>query len=160
MAMKIAITRLKGKDEKDKEYCARYGHDCFIVSPLTAKVHDDRVASFVKAVEREDFDCIFFTSALPAQIIAPLITRRPRVIAIGPQTARILKSHGIDCETLPTYYSRDFVPYLGIGLKVKELVFQGLMYQIPTSLRRFQRPGDCHRDQVLLACAYGADPRP
>ncbi len=120
-AMKIAITRLKGKDEKDKEYCARYGHDCFIVSPLIAKVHEDRVASFVKAVEREDFDCIFFTSALPAQIIAPLITRRPRVIAIGPQTARILKSHGVDCETLPTYYSRDFVPYLGNWIKGKRI---------------------------------------
>ncbi len=121
MAMKIAITRLKGKEEKDKEYCAQYGHECFIVTPLTAKVHDDRVASFVKAVEREDFDCIFFTSALPAQIIAPLITHRPRVIAIGPQTARILKSHGVDCETLPTYYSRDFVPYLGSWIKGKRI---------------------------------------
>ncbi len=121
MAMKIAITRLKGKEEKDNEYCASYGHECFIVSPLTAKVHNERVASFVKAVEREDFDCIFFTSALPAQIIAPLITRRPRVIAIGPQTARVLKSHGVDCETLPTYYSRDFVPYLGNWISGKKI---------------------------------------
>jgi len=121
MAMKIAITRLKGKEEKDQEYCARYGHECFIVTPLTAKVHNDRIASFVKSVEREDFDCIFFTSALPAQIIAPLISRRPRVIAIGPQTARILKSHGVDCETLPTYYSRDFVPYLGSWIKGKRI---------------------------------------
>ena len=119
--MKIAITRLKGKEEKDREYCARYGHDCFNISPLAAKVHDDLVASFVSAVDHEEFDCIFFTSALPAQIIAPLLSRWPRVIAIGPQTARVLKSQGIDCETLPSYYSRDFVPYLGSWIRGKRI---------------------------------------
>ena len=73
MAMKIAITRLKGKEGKDQEYCHKYGHECIIVSPLAAKVNRDRVSAFVKAAENDEFDCIFFTSALPAQIIAPLL---------------------------------------------------------------------------------------
>jgi uroporphyrinogen-III synthase len=120
-AMKIAITRLKGKEGKDKEYCSQYGHECIIVSPLTAKVTKDRVSAFVKAAENNEFDCIFFTSALPAQIIAPLLSHWPRVIAIGPQTARVLKSYRIECETLPTYYSRDFVPYLGAWIKGKRI---------------------------------------
>jgi uroporphyrinogen-III synthase len=121
MAMKIAITRLKGKEGKDQEYCQKYGHDCIIVSPLAAKVNTDRVTAFVKSAENNEFDCIFFTSALPAQIIAPLITHWPRVIAIGPQTTRVLKSAGVACETLPTYYSRDFVPYLGTWIKGRRI---------------------------------------
>jgi uroporphyrinogen-III synthase len=120
-AMKIAITRLKGKEGKDQELCTRYGHECIIVSPLAAKVNKERVTEFVRAAENNEFDCIFFTSALPAQIIAPLITHWPRVIAIGPQTARVLKSYGVECETLPTYYSRDFVPYLGSWIKGKRI---------------------------------------
>ena len=71
MAMKIAITRLKGKEGTDQEYCHKYGHECIIVSPLAAKVNRDRVSAFVKAAENDEFDCIFFTSALPAQIISP-----------------------------------------------------------------------------------------
>jgi uroporphyrinogen-III synthase len=117
-AMKIAITRLKGKEGKDQEYCQKYGYECIIVSPLAAKVNRDRVS---ESAEGDEFDCIFFTSALPAQIIAPLLTHWPRVIAIGPQTTRVLKSFGIDCETLPTYYSRDFVPYLGNWIKGKKI---------------------------------------
>lgn len=121
MAMKIAITRLKGKEGTDQEYCHKYGHECIIVSPLAAKVNRDRVSAFVKAAENDEFDCIFFTSALPAQIIIPLLQHWPRVIAIGPQTTRVLKSAGVTCETLPTYYSRDFVPYLGTWIKGKRI---------------------------------------
>jgi uroporphyrinogen-III synthase len=72
-------------------------------------------------VDRNEFDCLFFTSALPAKIIAPLLNRFPRVIAIGPQTAKELRQHEIDCETLKSFYSRDFVPYLGDWIKGKHI---------------------------------------
>ncbi|NYT05342.1 MAG: uroporphyrinogen-III synthase [Methanomicrobiales archaeon] len=111
--MKIAITRLKEKAGRDRALCAEYGHECVSVSPLHAEVYGERVASFAASVNRGAFDAVFFTSALPARLIGPLLVRWPRVIAIGPQTAATLSGFGIDCETLPSYYSRDFAPYLG-----------------------------------------------
>jgi len=117
--MKIAITRLKEKAGHDTALCRTYGHDCFTVSPLRAEVYEDRVAEFISRANREEFDCIFFTSALPAQIIAPLLERWPRVIAIGPQTAKTLEGAGITTETLPNFYSKAFAPYLGSWLKDK-----------------------------------------
>lgn len=111
--MMIAVTRLKEKAGKDTELCKKYGHTCRIVSPMEAKVYTDRVLDFAARVNRNEFDCIFFTSALPAQSIGPLLERWPRVVAIGPQTAKTLSDFGIECETLPTFYSRDFAPYLG-----------------------------------------------
>jgi uroporphyrinogen-III synthase len=75
-------------------------------------MHEDEITEFVKEAANNAFDCIFFTSALPAKIIAPLLKKGPRVIAIGPQTAKELEQAGIGCEMLPGFYSRDFVPYL------------------------------------------------
>jgi uroporphyrinogen-III synthase len=115
--MKIAITRLLNKAAGDQELCARYGHECTTVSPLRSNLNMDRVQEFTAAADRGEFDCIFFTSALPAEIIAPLLKQWPRVIAIGPKTAETLKKYGIDSETLPTFYSRDLVPYLGSWIK-------------------------------------------
>jgi uroporphyrinogen-III synthase len=117
IAMKIAITRLENKAAGDRALCASYGHDCYTVSPLRADIRMERVALFVDAVHRNEFDCLFFTSALPAGIIAPRLTRWPRVIAIGPKTAEILRESGIEAEVLPAFYSRDFVPYLGDWLR-------------------------------------------
>jgi uroporphyrinogen-III synthase len=111
--MKIAVTRLAGKEKDDASRCARYGHECYSVHPLTSEVREAVVDAFVQEAEDGKFDCIFFTSALPAQIIASRLNRFPRVIAIGPQTAKALQHFEIDCETLPSFYSRDFVPYLG-----------------------------------------------
>ena len=119
--MKIAITRLRGKDTDDSRRCAEFGHTCYTVSPLEAQVHEDRIEEFVREVNAGRYDCIFFTSALPAKIIAPLLGTWPRVVAIGPQTAGILKSRGIPCEVLPHYYSRDFVPYLGAWIDGKRI---------------------------------------
>ena len=111
--MKIAVTRVAGKEGTDSARCAKFGHDCYSVHPLKSELKQDVVTAFIQAVDRGDFDCLFFTSALPAQIIAPLLNRFPRVIAIGPQTAQALHRYEIECEILPTFYSRDFVPYLG-----------------------------------------------
>ena len=115
--MKIAITRLENKAAGDHALCASYGHDCSTVSPLRSEIRMEKVTRFVDAVHRDEFDCLFFTSALPAMIVAPRLTRWPRVIAIGPKTAEILGESGIEAEVLPAYYSRDFVPYLGDWLR-------------------------------------------
>jgi uroporphyrinogen-III synthase len=120
-AMKIAVTRLKGKDSQDALFCARFGHTCYSVSPLRAVIYEERIASFIEAVEKNAFDCLFFASALPAAIIAPRLSRWPRVIAIGPQTARTLNASGVACEVLPGFYSRDLVPYLGEWIRGKRI---------------------------------------
>jgi uroporphyrinogen-III synthase len=119
--MRIAVTRLAGKEKNDAERCALYGHTCYSVHPLRSKIKKREITHFVKAVDRNEFDCLFFTSALPAKIIAPLLNRFPRVIAIGPQTAKELRQNEIDCETMKSFYSRDFVPYLGDWIKGKHI---------------------------------------
>ena len=111
--MRIAVTRLREKAGKDAETCRRYGHECYTVSPLIARVYEDRVKEFVTKANADEFDCIFFTSALPAQVVGPLLQVRPEMVAIGPQTAKTLTDMGFDCETLPDFYSRDFAPYMG-----------------------------------------------
>ncbi|MDD1680164.1 MAG: uroporphyrinogen-III synthase, partial [Methanoregula sp.] len=105
--MKIAVTRLAGKEKSDAARCAASGHSCYSVHPLRSAIREDIITEFVDAADRGEFDCIFFTSALPAKIIAPRMGRFPRVIAIGPQTAKELRLHDIDCEVLTSFYSRD-----------------------------------------------------
>lgn len=119
--MIIAVTRLIGKEESDKARCAQYGHSCYSVHPLRSEITQDVITAFVAAVDNGEFDCIFFTSALPAKLIAPHLTRVPRVIAIGPQTAKELRRFEVECETLQSFYSRDFVPYLGDWIKGKTI---------------------------------------
>jgi uroporphyrinogen-III synthase len=119
--MKIAVTRLLGKEKSDAARCEKAGHTCYSVHPLRSELREAEIAEFVKGVANNEFDCIFFTSALPAKIIAPLLKNFPRVIAIGPQTAKELEQSGIGCETLPTFYSRDFVPYLGDWIRGKHI---------------------------------------
>jgi predicted rRNA pseudouridine synthase len=119
--MKIAVTRLAGKEKSDAARCAESGHCCYSVHPLRSEIRENAIATFIDAVERGEFDCIFFTSALPAKIIAPRMGRFPRVIAIGPQTAKELRQHDIDCEVLTSFYSRDFVPYLGDWIRGKRI---------------------------------------
>ena len=119
--MKIAVTRLAGKEKSDETRCARFGHLCYSVHPLRSEIHQDTINAFVDKVNRDGFDGIFFTSALPAKILGPLIHKYPRVIAIGPQTARELRENGIVCEVLASFYSRDFVPYLGDWVRGKKI---------------------------------------
>jgi uroporphyrinogen-III synthase len=119
--MKIAVTRLAGKEETDAARCARFGHTCYSVHPLRSTIRQDQISAFVDAVDRGEFDCLFFTSALPAKLVAPLLNRFPRVIAIGPTTAQELERFEIQCETLPSFYSRDFVPYLGDWIRGRHI---------------------------------------
>jgi len=119
--MKIAVTRLAGKEGRDVARCAAFGHACYSIHPLRSEIREDVVAAFAGATDRGEFDCIFFTSALPAKILAPRLKKTPRIIAIGPETARELAQCSIACETLPGFYSRDFVPYLGEWIKGKKI---------------------------------------
>jgi len=119
--MNIAITRLAGKEKTDAARCAASGHTCYSVHPLRSELKEDEIAAFIAATGRDEFDAIFFTSALPAKILAPLLEKVPRVIAIGPQTARELEKSAIPCEVLPGFYSRDFVPYLGDWIRGKRI---------------------------------------
>ena len=119
--MRIAVTRLAGKEKKDAARCAQFGHSCYSVHPLRSEMRPNEIAAFIQAVDRGDFDCLFFTSALPAKIIAPLLKTIPRIIAIGPQTAKELEHYRIPSETLTSFYSRDFVPYLGDWIRGKHI---------------------------------------
>jgi len=119
--MKIAVTRLAGKEKNDVTRCAQYGHSCYSVHPLRSEIRLEEIATFIQAVNRGEFDCLFFTSALPAKIIAPLLKKIPRIIAIGPQTAKELERYKIPSETLPSFYSRDFVPYMGEWIREKHI---------------------------------------
>jgi uroporphyrinogen-III synthase len=119
--MKIAVTRLEGKEKNDAARCKEFGHSCYSVHPLRSDLREEVIRTFVDAVDQEEFDCIFFTSALPAKIIAPRLGRFPRVIAIGPQTAKELRLHDIECEILTSFYSRDFVPYIGEWIRGKKI---------------------------------------
>ena len=119
--MKIAVTRLAGKEKSDASRCAQYGHECYSVHPLRSELRGAEITAFVDAVHTGKFDCIFFTSALPAKIIAPLLKTFPRIIAIGPQTAKELEQHNVPSETLGSFYSKDFVPYLGAWVKGKHI---------------------------------------
>lgn len=119
--MKIAVTRLTGKEKSDAARCEKFGHSCYSVHPLRSELREEVIRDFVSAAGAGEFDCIFFTSALPAKIIAPLLKNHPRTIAIGPQTAKELEVAGILSEILPGYYSRDFVPYLGDWIEGKRI---------------------------------------
>lgn len=118
--MRIAITRLPDKGRDDAERCARFGHACYPVSPLRAEAYPDAQDAFIAALEEGRFDGVFFTSALPAEMVGPALAhsgRRPRVIAIGPATRAALARHGVEAEVLPSFYSRDFAPHLGSWLQ-------------------------------------------
>jgi len=139
--MKIAVTRLEGKEKSDAGRCAGYGHTCYSVHPLRSDLQTDEISSFIAATERGEFDAIFFTSALPAKIIGPLMKQYPRVIAIGPQTARELQKSGIQCEVLTSFYSRDFVPYLGEWIRGKNIGIPRADVPNPELLEGIKRAG-------------------
>lgn len=119
--MRIAVTRLAGKEKSDVARCEKHGHTCYSVHPLRSELRSDAVQDFLKSAAAGEFDCIFFTSALPAKIIGPHLKNPPRVIAIGPQTAKELEDAGIASEVLPSFYSRDFVPYLGEWIRGRRI---------------------------------------
>ncbi len=151
--MKIAITRLENKAAGDRALCASYGHDCYTVSPLRAEVRMERVAAFVEAVHRGEFDCLFFSSALPAAIVGPRLERWPRVIAIGPKTAEVLGEAGIEAEVLPSFYSRDFVPYMGDWLRGRTVGIARADVPNPGLLDAIAGAGGTVREERIYALA-------
>lgn len=118
--MRIAITRLPGKGADDRERCARFGHDCYPVSPLRADISPAAIEVFAADLAAGRFDGLFFTSALPADLVGPRVAASGadlRVVAIGPATRAALDRHGVAAETLSSFYSRDFAPHMGSWLE-------------------------------------------
>ena len=154
--MKIAITRLSGKESSDAARCADFGHTGYSVHPLRSETREDVIAEFVTAAEHGDFDAVFFTSALPAKLIAPRMGRvtGARIIAIGPQTAKELQAHGIETETLPSFYSKDFVPYLGPWIAGKRIGIPRAAVPNPALLDAITEAGSIVRE---FRC-YGLEP--
>lgn len=152
--MKIAITRLAGKEAGDSSRCKRYGHQSYSVHPLRSDIRHKVVDDFILAVNQKELDCLFFTSALPAAFLAPHLRDAPRVIAIGPQTAAILEEHGIKCETLKHYYSRDFVPHLGNWISGKRIGIPRADVPNPSLLEAIRNAGGIARE---FRC-YGLEP--
>jgi uroporphyrinogen-III synthase len=156
--MRIAVTRLRGKKTDDSDRCRVFGHECYTVSPLRAEIKSDSIASFVAAVHENHFDCIFFTSALPAQLIAPRLTRWPRVIAIGPATARTLRHFGVETETLPVFYSRGFVPYLGGWIMGKRIGIPRADVPNPTLIEAIKEAGGIPEEIRIYALIPTEEP--
>ena len=115
--MRIAVTRVAEKAKDDAALFASFGHEAKIISPLSAELHANIVQQFILAANDRQFDAIFFTSAYPAEICAPLLSRdiakTCRITGIGPKTTSVLHRFGIAAETLPSFYSRDYVPHVG-----------------------------------------------
>ena len=83
------------------------------------------IESFVKAANEEEFDAIFFPNAFVAEKLGPCIkpdlASKVRIIAIGPQTAKVLHNIGLAAEMLPFFYSKDLVLYLDRWIRGKRI---------------------------------------
>lgn len=121
--MKIAITRLAEKGMQDKDICEAFGHEAYIISPLEAVLDSAEIERFISLFHEGVFDAVFFTSAYPAEKVAPKMNTDTlcRIIAIGPKTADILERFGHHPEILPEFYSRAFVPYLKDWIAEKKI---------------------------------------
>ena len=89
--------------------------------PLRSEIRQQEITAFVDAVHSGAFDCLFFTSALPGKIIAPLLKRYPRVIAIGPQTAGELPGVSYRLRNASRFLLAGFVPDLGEWIRGKHI---------------------------------------
>jgi uroporphyrinogen-III synthase len=149
--MRIAITRLKDKAARDPELCRTFGHECYPVSPLRSAIYQENIDAFLIQANAGAFDCIFFTSALPAKLIGPHLTSPPRVVSIGPQTTKTLQEFGIQSETLPAFYSRDFAPYLGDWLKGKTVGIPRADVPNPDLIRAIEEHGGKPAEHFVYA---------
>ncbi len=149
--MRIAITRLKDKAARDPELCRSFGHECYPVSPLRSAVYQENIDAFLIQANAGTFDCIFFTSALPAKLIGPHLTCPPRVISIGPQTTKTLQEFGVNSETLPAFYSREFAPYLGEWLEGKTVGIPRADVPNPELIRSIEERGGKPAEHFVYA---------
>lgn len=151
--MRIAITRVEGKGTHDPATCTRYGHECYTVSPLAAKIDDQNVKRFAQLANEGCYDCIFFTSALTARLIAPLLEHPPRIVAIGPETKRTLEEACVEVpvEVLESYYSADFVPYLGTWIRGRRIGIPRADAPNPTLIEAIHTAGGVPEEVVCYS---------
>lgn len=122
--MLIAITRHTGALE-DAALCEKYNHKAKVVSPIKPIKDLEVIERFIKAANEGEFDAIFFPNAYVAEKIGPHIDPRlaktVRMVANGPQTAKILHNIGIAAEMLPFFYTKDLVLYLDRWIRGKKI---------------------------------------
>jgi len=122
--MLIAITRHTGALE-DAALCEKYNHKAKVVSPIKPVKNMGSIESFIKAANGSEFNAIFFPNAYVAEklgvCINPRLATKVRMIANGPQTAKILHNIGLAAEMLPFFYSKDLVLYLGKWIHEKKI---------------------------------------
>ena len=73
------------------------------------------------------------------------------MIAIGPKTAEVLRGFGIDAEVLPSFYSRDFVPYLGDWLRGRTVGIPRADVPNPGLLEAIAAAGGTVREERVYA---------
>jgi len=143
--MRITVTRVAEKAADDGALFSSFGHEVKIISPLAAELHSNIVQQFILAANDRRFDAVFFTSAYPAEICAPLLSRdiakTCRVTAIGPKTAAVLHRFGIPAETLPSFYSRDYVPHLGEWIAGKSVALPRASVPNPALINAIEDAG-------------------
>ncbi len=122
--MLIAITRHIGALD-DAALCEKYNHKAKVVAPIKPVKNMEVSESFVKAANEEEFDAIFFPNAFVAEKLGPCIkpelASKVRIIANGPQTAKVLHNIGLAAEMLPFFYSKDLVLYLERWIRGKRI---------------------------------------
>ncbi len=122
--MLIAITRHTGALE-DAALCEKYNHKAKVVSPIKTVKNMEVIESFIKAANGEEFDAIFFPNAFVAEKLGHCIKQqlasKVRIIANGPQTAKILHNIGLAAEMLPFFYTKDLVLYLDKWIRGKKI---------------------------------------
>lgn len=122
--MIIAITK-HAETVEDEAICAKYNHQAKSVCATRYTENKDEITAFVNAANNHEFDAIFFPSAMLAEnlgdLINPRLATKVRMIANGPQTAKVLLNIGLAAEMLPFYYSRDLIPYLGKWIRGKHI---------------------------------------
>ena len=122
--MLIAITRHTGALE-DAALCEKYNHKAKVVSPIKPIKDLEVIERFIKAANEGEFDAIFFPNAYVAEKLGPHIDPRlaksVRMVANGPQTAKILHNIGIAAEMLPFFYTKDLVLYLDRWIRGKKI---------------------------------------
>ena len=148
--MLIAITRHTG-DADDNLICEKYNHRARIVSPVRPEKNQKSIDEFVRDVNDCKLDAVFFHSAFSAEKLGPLVNPRlatkVRMIANGPQTAKVLYNIGLSAEMLPFFYSHDLIPYLGKWIRGKRI-------GIPRAGITYQKLAEEIRDAGGIPCEY------
>ncbi|MCG7852869.1 MAG: uroporphyrinogen-III synthase [Methanosarcinaceae archaeon] len=138
--MKVAVTRLREKEDGTVELFKRYGLEAVPVPTIcSCPPHDPAsLESLVEMVTAQKIDFLIFTSSLGVSKFFEKCSIMPAgitILSVGPKTARKVNDLGYRSEMLDSFSSDNFAEYLedrasgskiGIaraGVPDKELIF-------------------------------------